>query len=515
MKKRNKLIPIKDFPRKLRDPKKALKYLRKDPPESWERRGQKMALKLFHEMAKRVPAYKDFLRKNKIKPASIKTIRDFSRLPTVDKENYLRRYRLNELCWDGKLSDTWAIYSTTSGSTGEPFYFPRDDYADWEYSLLAELYLLNHYKIDKKSTLYVNGFAMGAWIGGLFTYQALKNLSQRGGYRLGIINPGINKVEILKAVKRLAPNYDQVIIGGYPPFIRDLIDYGIVQKYQWKKLDLRFIFSAEAFGEEFRDYVLKRAGCKNIYTDSLNHYGTVDMGTMAHETPLGVYVRRRSLKNKKLFEGLFGTIQKTPTLTQYIPELFYFEEGSRSNIICTSRSRIPLVRYDLKDLGGTISYEHAISMLNEFSPSWRKGSKKYSFSKNIWKLPFVYLYERSDFALTWFGATIYPENIRKALHKPSLRRFTTGRFTMTMVPNRKFVPQLQINIELHPGKHSSSKMKEQFVEAIVQMLLKENSEYRSSSMQQKNGLIPQVILWPNNHKKYFSSKIKQQWVIKK
>jgi phenylacetate-coenzyme A ligase PaaK-like adenylate-forming protein len=46
----------------------------------------------------------------------------------------------------------------------------------------------------------------------------------------------------------------------------------------WKKYNLRFIFSAEGFSETFRDYVAEVAGLKNAYLDTLNHYGTVDQG---------------------------------------------------------------------------------------------------------------------------------------------------------------------------------------------------------------------------------------------
>ena len=509
------LIPIKNFPRKLRDPKKALEYLKKDPPESWERRGQKMALDLFHEMAKRVPAYRDFLKKNDIKPASISTFRDFQNIPTIDKDNYLRKYALDKLSWDGKLTSSWAIYSSTSGSSGKPFYFPRDDYEDWEYSALAELYLLNHYDIDKKTTLYINGFAMGAWIGGLFTYQALKNLAQRGSYKLGVINPGINKIEILNALKALAKYYDQIIIGGYPPFIKDLVDYAVQKKFNWSSVCVKFIFSAEAFNEDFRDYVLSKAKCKNIYADSLNHYGTVDMGTMAHETPLAVYIRRNSLKISGLFTELFHRTEKVPTLTQYIPELYFFEIGKINNLICTSRSGLPLVRYDLKDLGGILSFKSVVNKLNRHCKNWKKDLADVGLQKTIWKLPFVYLYERSDFALTWFGATIYPENIRKALGEKELLRYTTGRFAMLLVEDKKFVPRLQINVELKKNAQSSPQLVDFTKRMLVKVLTNENSEYRSSSLQQKNGLMPQVIFWKNGHKKYFSSaNNKQQWIIK-
>ncbi len=42
----------------------------------WQKRGETRALELFHAAAERVPAYKDFLKKNKVKPDEIKIIND-------------------------------------------------------------------------------------------------------------------------------------------------------------------------------------------------------------------------------------------------------------------------------------------------------------------------------------------------------------------------------------------------------------------------------------------------------
>src|SRR5947209_8785943 len=99
--------------------------------------GQKNSLDLFWQMAIRVPAYKDFLKKNQIKPESIKTFTDFQKVPTIDKDNYLRSYPREATCWDGKFGSHKWVISTTSGSSGEPFYFPRQEEQDWQYAVAA------------------------------------------------------------------------------------------------------------------------------------------------------------------------------------------------------------------------------------------------------------------------------------------------------------------------------------------------------------------------------------------
>ena len=271
---------------------KLLAELKTKPETYWIKRGEKMAMRLFKEMSERVPAYKNFLKKHGVSPKQIKSIADFYKIPPISKENYLKKYPLEKLCWDGSLKkQSWTI-SATSGSTGKPFYFPRTSEQNKQYALIAEMYLETNFSIHNNSTLYVNAFPMGVWIGGIFTYEAIRLVAENGKYKLSIISPGINKHEVTNVIKNLGKNFDQIIIGSYGPFLKEILDEGLRQKINWKDYKLGFVFSAEGFSENFRDFVLKTCGSKNVYTTTLNHYGTVDLGTMSYETPVAIYVRR-------------------------------------------------------------------------------------------------------------------------------------------------------------------------------------------------------------------------------
>src|SRR3989344_5986884 len=219
------------------------RQLKSRPAASWNKLGRARALSLFHQMAVRVPAYKDFLKKHGVDHKKISGINELKKVPTIDKDNYLRAYSQEELCWDGNFSGkSWTI-SSTSGSTGKPFYFPRENSQDWQYAVMAELYLRAYFDIQNKSTLYIVAFPMGVWIGGLFTYEALKIIAERGNYKLSIITPGIHKAEIIEAVKQLGHDFDQVLIGSYAPFLKDILDDGIREGINWKDYNLGFIFS--------------------------------------------------------------------------------------------------------------------------------------------------------------------------------------------------------------------------------------------------------------------------------
>src|SRR3989344_1718736 len=196
------------------------KFVTKNP-EYFEKSGKKMAINLFHQMSKRVPAYKDFLIKNKISPNKIKTFKDMKHVPWVDKKNYLNIYSLEELAWDGKFSPP--IISASSGTSGTPTFWPRSNLIELETTYIYELFLKSFYSIDKQKTLLINGFAMGIYVGGSFTLTCSMRLSKKG-YPLTIVTPGMNKKEIIDSYQNLYKHFDQVIIGTYPPLLRDILD---------------------------------------------------------------------------------------------------------------------------------------------------------------------------------------------------------------------------------------------------------------------------------------------------
>ncbi|MGH7142340.1 MAG: phenylacetate--CoA ligase family protein [Candidatus Saccharimonadales bacterium] len=498
--------------RQIRDVDGLEKLLKTKPESYWIKRSENMALKLFHNMASRVPAYKDFLKKNSVNAQGIRNIKDFKQLPLIDKDNYLRRYPREALCWDGKFSSERWVVSTTSGSTGEPFYFPRTDLQDEQYALTAELYLRENFQIQNKKTLYIDAFAMGAWIGGLYTYEAIHRIAQKG-YALSIICPGINKAEVINSVRQLGPEFDQVIIGCYPPIMRDIIDHGIEEGIDWRKYNLGIVFSAEGFGEEFRDHITQNAKLANIYTSTLNHYGTVDLGTMSHETPVSILVRRQAVADKQLFRHIFGNTLKQPTLTQFHPEMFYFE-AINEQVICSGFSGLPLVRYDLKDHGGVITFQAIEQAFTLSGKDLQTEIKTAGLTKTVWNLPFVYVYERSDFSVNLLGGVIYPEEIRKALLKVPLPQKTTGKFTMEVANDRRLMNKLIVHVELKRGCIGDHNLSRQIQKSVVDLLLLENSEYANNYASYGKKIWPTIKLWPFADELYFNGRGKQKWVKK-
>lgn len=499
------------LPRGYRNASQLDSRLKKKLEKDWQRVGKRRALRQFHLMASAVPAYKDFLTKQGMKDPSKITTSNFSELPTIDKDNYLRVYNRQELCWDGDFSEKSWVISSTSGSTGVPYYFPRTDLQDEYLTITTELYLRSNFNIQNKSTLYIDAFPMGAWIGGVYTYESIKQLAEKG-YNISIITPGIHKKEIINAVKQLGHDFDQIIIGAYAPFLKDALDDGIRQGVKWKSYDIGFIFSAEAFSETFRDYVFRTVGIQDKLRSTLNHYGTTDIGTMAHETPVSILVRRLLVDDNAL-NVLFPESDRQPTFAQYNPELFYFE-SENNNLICTSYSGIPLVRYDLKDYGGLMSKSEVHRRLLNAGYDLEKLIVENGIQDTVWNLPFVYVYERNDFSVSYSTFLVFPDTIRRALQSSEFDTKVTGKFTMRADYNSSGSHRLKINVEKKHNVKDSASLKSRIQGAIHERLVDESSEYRETFSMLGDTVKPDIYLWEYEDSTYFKPGTKQKWVMK-
>lgn len=489
-----------------------LKQIKDNSSKYWEEIQHKNSLDLFQKAAHKVPAYKQFLRENKINPNSIKTWQDFKLVPPVNKDNYLRKYSLKDLSWDGSL-DKPLVFTATSGSSGEPVYFMRDDLLDWQYSVLLEEYLENGNIAKNGPTLVLICFAMGIWIAGVITYKALDLASKRNNYPLSILTPGINKRDIFNALKKLSPNFNQTILVGYPPFIRDILDEAYLHDINLQDLKLRVFFAAESIGEKFRDFVSKKAHIKNKYLDTMNIYGSADIGALAVEYTTSIFAKRLAKKNKSIFQDIFSPINKTPTLAQYNP-LFTNFESENGEILLTGNNTTPLIRYSIGDQGGVLTYDELIAKFSKHKIDFNKEAQKSGLNKYITKLPFVYVYERSDFSTSFYGLLIYPEWMKTALLEKPLDTYLTGKFTLTTEHDKDLNQILEVHLELQKNRTISRSIRQITLNKIVNHLRSNSSEYREITNQMKKRGYPKLHFWPYEHELYFKPGTKQKWVLK-
>lgn len=496
------------FPKNI---EKEVSLLKSKSSNYWEKIADGKILKLFYYTAKTVPAYRNFLEKNKISPASVKTIADFKKIPVVDKQNYIRINKLEDFFPNKDISHL-TTFSATSGSTGEPAYFPRGENGDSQYEYIAEIFLRNQFNIHKKKTLGILGFGLGIWIGGLFTYKNFNKIASKG-YHLTLIPIGPNKDLYLKSILKFGHLYDQIILMGYAPFIKDIIDDAPAYGIDWGKYNIKIFTAAEGYSEEFKNYIAKKTGVKNLLTDIINLYGTVELGTMAHETALTNLIRKIANENPKVKKELFHHRSTLPTLAQYYPYLTYFEEIN-GEIIGSGFVSMPLLRYSFPDVGGIISFNKMKSRLKIIGIDIIKEAKKYRIDQKILKLPFVYVYERADFIVSLYGIQIYSDMIHPILIDKKLNKFLTGKFAMSIKYNTKQNQYLEINVELQKNQKSNKNLSNLVLKEIINNLQIRSSEFRELSNHMENRLLLKIIFWPYEHQQYFKPGIKQKWVLK-
>lgn len=495
--------------------KRMLNFCHSKKSDFWNKTAVKTSLNLFHLASKKVPAYKDFLKKNGINPEKIKNWEDFQKVPPVDKKNYLRQYDIKDLCWEGSFQNN-LVFTSTSGSTGEPFYFPRSSQMDWQSSIFHELFL--QYGDAKKNgpVLIIVAFGMGVWIGGLLTYKAFEICGRRGDYPVSILTPGINKKEIFSALKNLAPQYKQTIIVGYPPFVKDILDESELHQIDIKKLNLRFVFAAETFTENFRDYLVKKTGMNSCLKDVFHVYGSADLGTMAVEMPASILIKRLALKNEKLFADVFSCASKVPTLAQFNPAFVNFESVN-GELFLTGNNILPLIRYSIGDRGGVFTFSEIEEKFLKYGINLTEEAKKADIAECFFKLPFVYIYERTDLSTTLYGINIYPQYVKDALLHESLNDLLTGKFTMSTEFDEEHNQYLEIHLELKKNLKTEEidiVIENKVLDKVVEHLLSKSSEFRELKHHLGERAHPKLKFHEAEHPVYFKPGVKQSWVKK-
>jgi phenylacetate-CoA ligase len=478
------------------------------------------ALKLFNKVAKTVPAYKSFLSQNGINPANIQTYNDFQVLPPLTKQNYLQKYSLPELCRYGQI-ETSDMIAASSGSTGKPTYWCRFFTDELEIATRFEQIFHDSFFADTRRTLAVICFTLGTWVGGMFTANCCRYLAMKG-YPITLITPGNNKEEILRVVSELGANFEQVVLLGYPPFLKDVIDTGIARGMEWRQYNIKLVTAGEVFSEEWRSLVAERIGSQNPCYDFASLYGTADAGVLGNETPLSICIRRFLAENPDAARALFGE-SRLPTLVQYDPISRFFEVEN-GTLLFSGNNGIPLIRYNIFDNGGIITYDAMLKFLAEYKfnveqrkvraevPSDQNFAREASCLYNdrgIRNLPFVYVFGRSNFTVSYFGANIYPENVTVGLEVPEIREWVTGKFVLQVIEDSDKNRHLTVTVELAPNIEVSVDKKQAIITSILTQLRRLNSEFANYVPAEYQA--PQVTLKLHGDAEYFPVGVKHRY----
>ena len=156
--------------------------------EALRARAEARALELFQTAARDVPAYRAFLQHHGVEPGAVRDMAAFRALPATTKDNYYRQYPLPELCRHGQL-DACDMVALSTGSTGEPAVWPRFITDELATAARFEQVLRDGFAAGQRRTLAVICFALGNWVGGMYTLACCRQLAAKG-YPITVVSPG-------------------------------------------------------------------------------------------------------------------------------------------------------------------------------------------------------------------------------------------------------------------------------------------------------------------------------------
>ncbi|WP_231383640.1 phenylacetate--CoA ligase family protein [Methylobacter luteus] len=307
-------------------------------------------------------------------------------------------------------------------------------------------------------------------------------------------------------VRELAPHFEQTVLLGYPPFVKDVIDAGAAEGIDWSGHNPKLVFAGEVFSEEWRSLMGQRIGSDSPCFDSASLYGTADGGVLGNETPLSIAVRRWLGAHPDAARTLFGE-SRLPTLVQYDPVRRFFEVHAGTLVISADNS-VPLVRYHIADKGGVLGFDELWRFLQaQGVRSLSDLGLNEDFQPR--HLPFVYVFGRADFTVSYYGANIYPENVAVGLEQLEIMQWLTGKFVLETAETEQGDSYLHIAVELLPGVEPDEGIASVIAESIRAQLIRLNSEFANYTPPERQ--LPRITLHPFASPAYFPAGVKHRY----
>lgn len=395
---------------------------------------------------------------------------DFSKIPAMDKKNYILLYSIAERCLGGKLPMRGAVIDESSGSTGKPNNWVRGP--EERYAVARIMQIAMHQMLGPKPIFFLNAFALGPWATGMCVSGAIVDVCL-----LKSVGPDVNK--IINTLRDFGPEY-RYVIAGYPPFLKGLVDS---TEIDWDKYEICAFYGGEGITEPMRDYLLRKF--KKVYGD----YGASDLEiNIAAESDFTIEIRRLMESNANLRKRLNrGKGDKTPTILQYNPMDYLIEENAEGEVLvtlCRSSNVAPKIKYNIHDLGHVMPYDQVMKILKE------EGIDVSKLSPPLVKLPLLFLYGRSDLSAQFYGCKILPSEIEGILMSTPEIAPKFNSFTLITWEDEKTNKRLTLAVELHEGAALPTEI-EPLRAIILAKLEAVNQDYRESKkMAEKNDALP-------------------------
>jgi len=421
--------------------------------------GKVRAVRLYRRAVKRVPAYRDYMSKQKYQGPRI-TLRHatLGDVPEIDKASYIKRYFLTEKLNDGVLPKSGVMLDESSGSSGKPTSWAR---GKKERRFTRRLIQVAFERLFKgQDTIVINTFAMGAWSTGFSTSLSLLEVS-----RVKSTGPDLTKA--IDTLLELGPKFDYVITG-YPPFLKQLADD---PRVDWSKYNVSAIYGGEGISEPMRQSLL------TVFKSVVGSYGASDLEiNIAHETEFTIALRQALIDDEELRKSLLkqnrGII---PMIFQYNPYDYLFEDNDKGELlvtICRTENLSPRIRYNIHDLGHPEDFY-------AFKKKLRALGRKDLLKLIEFDFGVLFYYGRSDLSVDYYGGVVGPEEIRQIINANDDYKQKVANFRLISYEDKEHQKHLLFALEAAKGVHISTDEKKKLLDIIIKQLFILNLDFKA------------------------------------
>ncbi|MFA6302963.1 MAG: hypothetical protein WC627_07505 [Legionella sp.] len=211
----------------------------------------------------------------------------------------------------------------------------------------------------------------------------------------------------LKEIRAIANNLNneksQIIVAGYPPFLKDLTAFAKEKGYNFADFGAIAIVGGQAMSEAMRDQVIEH-GFQQVFSS----YGASDLDiNLGVETDYEVSVRKTIEKNPNLARELYGENKGLPMVFHYDPMNYHVECDDDNNLIftCARNDRSsPRIRYNLGDKGRIYASSDVQALLTKYG----------MFQQPKTNLPLMFVWGR-DSMVVYNGANLDFTELERAI----------------------------------------------------------------------------------------------------
>jgi phenylacetate-CoA ligase len=166
---------------------------------------------------------------------------------------------------------------------------------------------------------------------------------------------------------------------------------------------------------------------------------------------------------------------------QYNPLDYYVETNDAGELIITvNRLSLlsPRIRYNIHDAGGVLSFARVVEVAREFGLDPVRACA--GPGRPVFRLPFLYLFGRSDSTLSYMGANIYPEDVEGGLFADPDDARRLGAYCLELIDVERGEQRPCVHVEVVRGEAEDSSLHERLRERVLNRLLAANLDFRQA-----------------------------------